>query len=906
MPSPPPNVTGISPKEGPPGTRVIIRGENFGSGPNDLVGLTICGVDCLLSADWQSSGKIVARSGTVKGRGDVIVTTRYGGKGTCMVQFKSYFEAIGPLKESAVWIDESQSVTSSWGRKRTTVPSPLHQDNPLGLSDEANEKKCAEDELHEAFPEGSGCLIAENFVPAWFLLENHSSTTFDDLKAGLTCLRRKVNTQKEGQLSFLKANVGAVLDQLDTLNTLRDKIQLDKEKSSPMSMIENIERAISDSRNEADALFHDVLGRKERADATRNALGVLQRFKFLFYFPCNIKKNVQKGDYDVVINDYTRVKSLFANTEVQIFQKVYQEIEKRIGTLRETLAVRLKEPKLTLPEQKKIIRYLLNLEVSSDPAWSCIEHRHSFVMQTLGNCKDKFLSQFQYSGSVQVSQGEQRRAGNKNIRRQLWKDDSAMQVIFTENLCRLLCDWLPDLWKLGQAYFSGELSVKEVGDNFVRVNESRHQRFKEMISESMILFANLIRSAILPSSLDYLKGHYRAAYGIWPFDDTQDVSEWLPHSIHHIRTCYVALIHLDFPAESLDVVQQLLLDLRVQCLRTEFAKATATVLALHHREDWLLEVEDDVGGTSRLPVLYENVVLETIQFVQETILRAGQREAEPFSYKSLEEEATSLWSGLVKAFATTSRKLLAEAMQSEAQTIPPSKATLASPETVGVHESASYICQDQKLLVIMSNCHYVKEHTFPRLMDTFTKNGYPNVNRVHSDAVNNLEDLDREIFEAYVELKCDPIVGVVEQSMYAGRFDWAKCPHVKGVRAYVKEILLNMITVNAEVSAVNPKFVTRVLVKIADAVTEEIARLFSCVTAYSKHGILQAQLDLLALKESLNMYTSNSSSANLKEALEGVPPLSSIDDKRLLADGLSRFNTGMRVLLICFSGERKS
>lgn len=34
-----PIVTGISPKEGPPGTRVIIRGEYLGKEPNDVTGL---------------------------------------------------------------------------------------------------------------------------------------------------------------------------------------------------------------------------------------------------------------------------------------------------------------------------------------------------------------------------------------------------------------------------------------------------------------------------------------------------------------------------------------------------------------------------------------------------------------------------------------------------------------------------------------------------------------------------------------------------------------------------------------------------------------------------------------------------------------------------------------------------
>ena len=35
-----PLVTGISPKEGPPGTRVTLRGENLGNDSRDLIGLT--------------------------------------------------------------------------------------------------------------------------------------------------------------------------------------------------------------------------------------------------------------------------------------------------------------------------------------------------------------------------------------------------------------------------------------------------------------------------------------------------------------------------------------------------------------------------------------------------------------------------------------------------------------------------------------------------------------------------------------------------------------------------------------------------------------------------------------------------------------------------------------------------
>lgn len=74
---------------------------------------------------------------------------------------------------------------------------------------------------------------------------------------------------------------------------LHDKVKKDREtKGWPLTeklLLETVK-----CRSDADFLFTEVLNRKERADATRNALSVLQRFKFLFFLPSNIERNVAK------------------------------------------------------------------------------------------------------------------------------------------------------------------------------------------------------------------------------------------------------------------------------------------------------------------------------------------------------------------------------------------------------------------------------------------------------------------------------------------------------------------------------------------------------------------------------------------------------------------------------------
>lgn len=50
-----PLVNGISPCEGPPGTKVKIWGENFGVGASDVISIKICGHECVDWFEWVSS-----------------------------------------------------------------------------------------------------------------------------------------------------------------------------------------------------------------------------------------------------------------------------------------------------------------------------------------------------------------------------------------------------------------------------------------------------------------------------------------------------------------------------------------------------------------------------------------------------------------------------------------------------------------------------------------------------------------------------------------------------------------------------------------------------------------------------------------------------------------------------------
>lgn len=59
--------------------------------------------------------------------------------------------------------------------------------------------------------------------------------------------------------------------------------------------------------------------------------------------------------------------------------------------------------------------------------------------------------------------------------------------------------------------------------------------------------------------------------------------------------------------------------------------------------------------------------------------------------------------------------------------------------------------------------------------------------------------LDNRLFLSYIEQKADPILGIMEVNMYKGGFNWKTWKNPTGVRKYLKDIVMSLIEVHAEV-----------------------------------------------------------------------------------------------------------
>ncbi|KAK7889851.1 hypothetical protein WMY93_025411 [Mugilogobius chulae] len=907
---PPPLVTGISPKEGPAWTKVTIRGENLGTGPADLIGLSICGHNCLLTAEWMSASKIVCRVGPAKDdKGEINVTTKSGGLGTSTVSFKLLKpERIGILDQSAVWVDEMNYYDMRTDRNKGLSPLSLRPSNPLGI--DIDKGKIPQNDMEQTFPGMSGDFTSENFSATWYLMENHSGTSFEQLKIAANNLKKQANKKNEGSLAYVKGGLSTFFEAQDALSAIHQKLESDGTEKVEGSMTQRLENILNRASDTADTLFQEVLGRKDKADSTRNALNVLQRFKFLFNLPLNIERNIQKGDYDVVINDYEKAKSLFGNTEVPVFKKVYSEVETRINALRSLLLEKLLQTPSTLHDQKRYIRYLSDLHAPGDPAWQCIYAQHKWILQLMQNCRDEFISGQRVGVGALELEGDTRssalsrlghtsslkRGGSlRTPRPSTWRSETPQQVQFVEKLSDVVIGQLPNFWKLWISYVNGSL-FSETGEKSGQVEKSkknarqRQNDFKKMIEEVTNRLVKLVRGALL---IGTLPPHEQSLYGGWE-NKTELTGQWMTQIIHTVRCCHEALSALEIPNDLLQVIQDLLVDLRVQCLVVTLLHTTEDIKRLADKEDWIV----DNKGITSLPSQFEQCMVQMLQSLKEPLdIRPG--EINVLQVDQVQDQAAELSVKIMKVFINTLDHLSTKT-DAEINATRNIAVDLSSPDRFSAIQEDFSPTAEQRLLIILSNCQYLERHTFLNLADHFEKHCFTGTEKITRVSVEAVRELDRQLFEAYIERRADPIAGALEPGIYAGYFDWRDCQAPTGVRNYLKEALVNIIAVHAEVFTVSKDLVPRVLSKIVESVADEMCRLMQCVSSFSKNGALQARLEICALKDAISAYLSSKSNVSFKHALDTLPQLQSGADKKLLEELLNKFKSSMQLQLTCF------
>lgn len=98
--------------------------------------------------------------------------------------------------------------------------------------------------------------------------------------------------------------------------------------------------------------------------------------------------------------------------------------------------------------------------------------------------------------------------------------------------------------------------------------------------------------------------------------------------------------------------------------------------------------------------------------------------------------------------------------------------------------------------------------------------------------------LDDKIFDAYIQRKSESLQGIIEQGMQVGYFDWAEALEPTEVRSYIREILMNLVLIHAEVYAVSALIVPRVMYQLVRILSKDFFYALSEVEAFNVNGVI--------------------------------------------------------------------
>lgn len=599
---------------------------------------------------------------------------------------------------------------------------------------------------------------------------------------------------------------------------------------------------------------------------------MLNRYKFLFCLPKNIEKNASKNEFDIIVNDYARAKNLYGKSEVSLIQKVLSEVDEIILEIRRKLHKKIKEMPQGVEIQKKFVKSLINLEIQqvgtvqaeklkiTDPAWDAIEARARYIEETFKRTYEEFQER-----EIHLKDTAKRDANSPPVR-----------VLFCEEITEIAAGQFPDLWRLGQAYFTGELRG---------ISEPKPGNFKQIILNAIDRFCWYVRAAILPQNQKF------QAVSMWQFPSSSQMQQfitWLPTCLRYLRISYASLIRLDLPGEALDIVLKLIDELRLFCLTTILKKAIDKVKKLQEIENWELTVLEFPGATS-LPAKLEEILAEVLDEGQQMCLMMEIRENPLFDIPNSEghREVAKIIESILNCFSSVIEQLATERSDDEVQHMPRqvigfSASSNLLPHSITLNEAKSTITitWEHRLLCCLANSAYCNKMFINNLGNLFLKFGYPVPKLALENSRSSVNSVFGNLLDIYVEHKSDPLVSTIEPSMYiVSHFKWNCVEKFDNLSPYAHECLDNVVSVYSEVFAISPFLLRPILEQIIQTIAEEVARLMVCVDEFNTNGKKQATLDIRMLRDALKVYSNERAKSSFNAAVDSITKLTADENR---------------------------
>lgn len=770
----PPKVTGLSPMAGPPGTRIVVRGENFGKSGDDIVGLTINGRDCWPYLEWNSQSKIVTRCVKAFGKGYVIITTRSGGVGTSDLQFDCQEQTVGPTDESAVWVDE--------------IVNTIPEEDKLGV---------LPGKIGESYIDFS----SSNFNPHLYLLRHCGNIDLMELlkkqgslKSDLVSKSELKSTSSSSNLAMLKYNLSTIMECLQSLEHLSRVMAISKDNS-----VEDIIKSIRQTCTKTHELFDPLIARRDLVKSIDSAMQVFRRNETLFNLPSAIETSIKVKNYDSVVKDISEVLSRLRTIDVDqnLTEKIQKDVTTKINKLKKTIQEDLHHickcnGERSIDHVKKLVSHLNRLD---DPVGYDIWIPMKEIRDSLFNSLDEKFDHYLKLSLETAKDVKQHTVLTMGISESDQRGDPPNVVRFVQASMKLFNENYYDIIALGQSYFDpkDEFSCRDA-------SEIKHERLVEfeelMISKPIARLCHLLRLALVPDSSKLEKE------SPWPPDESGAYVAWLRHVLQSVIACHNHLTKVNLPPAaraSLEDFREFVFELRVRSMQILFVNATRCNKNLHTQEDWSIDVDDQYGGRTKLPSIFEKNVIDTLRFANDTIFKTTLPD-EKSILKRVDVQPTlrELAHSLINSFLSSLDQALIDSRESPEES---NRLLVACKDSSRVPSKFM-----NRILITICNCQFTRDQVFGRLQDEFEKLDSIKMDRVFKVCSTKYSEYIKKISDKFCRIRCAELTKCLKEE--------------KG--GDLEDLQINLMIVNSQIFLIAPQLVNNLMVSIVNMIQKDI------------------------------------------------------------------------------------